>query len=304
MEQIISAVDKPLIEKELTKEKFLRKSNLGNNELYIVTAHDSPNIMKEVGRLREIAFRKAGGGTGKSIDIDEFDTSDNPYHQLIVWDPEIKEILGGYRYYICGLSKPENDLHLASTELFKYSDKFINNYLPHLIELGRSFVQPDFQTTGSSRKELFALDNLFNGLGALIMRNPDKKYFFGKVTMYADYDLKARDYLLYFMKKYFGDNEHLMETRNEIKIQTPESELALLFTGSNYKEDHRILFNLVKERGELIPPLINAYMNLSPTMKVFGTGINDHFGDVIETGIMVTIPDMYPDRVARHMEGL
>ena len=97
---IIPAVDTELISAELTPERFLRNTNKGHNEIYVVDAYNAPNVMREVGRLREIAFRSAGGGTGKECDIDEYDTMTPPCRQLIVWDPESKLILGGYRFII------------------------------------------------------------------------------------------------------------------------------------------------------------------------------------------------------------
>lgn len=301
MKEVIAPVSTEAIKAELSKDKFLRKTNLGNNELYVIDAHNAPQVMREIGRLREITFRMAGGGTGLDCDIDEMDTSPHPYQQLLVWDPEEEEILGGYRFKVCGNGKPEDDLMIATTHLFNLSDTFIQSYLPHTIELGRSFVRPDYQSTAKSRKALFALDNLFNGLGAIVVENPDKKYFFGKVTMYEQFNLKARDILLYFLRKHFGGYEHLMTTKNEIGINTPNEELMEIFTGSNFKEDQKILHQQMKQLGEMIPPLINSYMQLSSTMKIFGTGINNHFGDVIETGLLITIKDIYPEKAERHI---
>lgn len=100
MEEIIAPVDKALLKAELTEDKRLRMTNRSHNQIYIVTAQDAPNTMREIGRLREIAFRAAGGGTGMSMDIDEYDTMENPYKQLIVWNPEAEEILGGISVYI------------------------------------------------------------------------------------------------------------------------------------------------------------------------------------------------------------
>ena len=213
--EIIPPVPKELIEMELTEDKFVRKTNFGGNLLFITSYHDSPNIMREIGRLREISFRHAGGGTGEELDIDEFDISDDPYHQLIVWDPQHREILGGYRFYIPNVGAPGDEIakRLSTSHLFNFSETFKNEYLPHTIELGRSFVQPSYQNTNRVRKGIYALDNLWDGLGALVVHNPSKKYFFGKVTMYTDFDKKARNLILYFLKKQFGDKENLMQPR-------------------------------------------------------------------------------------------
>lgn len=300
MEQIIEPVDKELLEKELTPEKYVRDTNNGGNVLYIITAHDSPNIMREIGRLRELSFRSAGGGTGKGIDIDKYDISEKPYKQLIVWDPKDKEILGGYRYHIVDPSKGE-ELNLSTTALFEFSDKFKKEYLPYLIELGRSFVQPRYQSAQRREKGLYALDNLWDGLGALVVRNPGIKYFFGKVTMYRQYNRNARNILIYFMEKHFADKDKLVVPKNPMEIDINREEMEKLFNGSDYKEDYKILSREIRALGEHIPPLINSYMNISPSMRMFGTMINPYFGDVEETGIMITISDIYKNKVDRHI---
>lgn len=303
MKRIISPIPVKLIKQELTQDKFIRHSNYGNNQIFSVNAENSPNIMLEIGRLRELAFRSAGGGTGNEVDIDESDSGKNSYQQLIVWDPKRKEILGGYRY-ILGKNAPvgpDGKVILSTSSLFHFSDKFLQEYMPYTIELGRSFVQPNYQSSGADRKGLFALDNLWDGLGALTIIHPDLKYFFGKVTMYPDFNRKARDMILYFLKKYFSDSEQLVTPIIPLNIDTKESELEQLFSSSEYLENYKILSQTVRSLGETIPPLINSYMNLSPTMKVFGTAINDHFGEVEETGLIVTIKDIYNVKKDRHI---
>ncbi|MBN1789661.1 MAG: GNAT family N-acetyltransferase [Bacteroidales bacterium] len=304
MKPIIPAVDRELLEAELTEEKLLRKTNNGNNLLYVITHHDSPNIMTEIGRLREISFRVAGGGTGKEVDIDTYDTMPNPYKQLIVWDPAEKEILGGYRYIPCAELGEDNDgnCNLATARLFRFSKKFREEYMPHMIELGRSFVQPSYQVTNRKGKGLYAMDNLWDGLGAIWMKYPDVKYFFGKVTMYTTFNTAARDLILYFMNKYFPDRDNLVKPFEPLKFATDIKLIESILCGNNYQEDYRLLSQNVRARGETIPPLINAYMNLSPTMKVFGTAMNYSFGDVEETAIMVTLNDMYVEKIERHIK--
>lgn len=300
MEQIIEPVEKHLLEKELTHEKFVRETNNGGNLLYIITAHDSPNIMREIGRLRELSFRSAGGGTGEETDIDKYDISENPYKQLIVWDPKDKEILGGYRYHMIDPKKGE-EFNLSTTALFNFSDKFKELYLPHLIELGRSFVQPRYQSAQRREKGLYALDNLWDGLGALVIKNPGVKYFFGKVTMYRSYNRRARNILFYFLEKYFADHDKLVVPINPMEVEMDRMEMESIFVGKDYKEDYKILSKEIRALGENIPPLINSYMNISPSMKIFGTVVNPYFGDVEETGIMITISDIYQNKVDRHI---
>ncbi len=303
METIIQAINTDLIEKELTQDRFLRKTNNGNKEIYIINHHNSPNTMLEIGRLRELSFRDAGGGTGKSIDIDEFDTCETPYEQLLVWSPEDKEIIGGYRF-IDGknITILENgEPYCATAELFHFTPKFIQDYLPYTIELGRSWVQPKYQPTYNIRKGIFSLDNLWDGLGAITLDYTDIKYFFGKITMYPRFNITARDMILFFLKKYFPDNDKMVYPHEPLNIVTDLEELNSIFNSGNYDEDYRILIKNVKRLNESIPPLVNAYMNLSSTMKTFGTAINPSFGKVEETGILISIDDIYDIKKHRHI---
>lgn len=303
MQTIIPPVDKELLVSELTKDRFLRKTNNGNNDIYIVTAEDSPHVMREIGRLREITFRDAGGGTGKSIDIDEYDEGSHSFKQMIVWDPEELEIVGGYRYLHgkdMEITKG-NELKSPTSRLFNISEKFIKKYLKNTIELGRSFVQPLYQPAFNLRRGLYALDNLWDGLGALIIEHKDVKFLFGKVTMYTDFDPLARDLILFFMQKYFPDKENLISPKIPLMLTTDNKILNNVFSGDNYDEDYKILVQKVRKLGENIPPLFNAYMNLSKTMKMFGTTVNDHFGNVEETGILINIDDIYDVKKERHV---
>ncbi len=304
MKDIVKVLPKEVICAELTPEKLMRKTNKGGNEIYIVTHHDSPSIMHEIGRLREITFRDAGGGTGKDTDIDAYDTAEVPYKQLIVWDPEAQEILGGYRYILGSeAARDENgEVQMATARLFHLSKKFIDDYLPYTLELGRSFVQPDYQSSKAGAKALFALDNLWDGLGALTVDHPEMKYFFGKVTMYSHFHNDARNLIQYFLKKYFRDKENIVYPKKPVEFDYDPEEMGNIFTGKNFKEDYKILIQTVRNYGENVPPLINAYMNLSPSMKTFGTAVNEKFGEVLETGIIVTIKDIYEVKRDRHIE--
>ena len=304
MQRIIDPVPLDLILKELTPEKRLRMTNKSSNEIYIITAHDSPNVLREIGRLREITFRLAGGGTGKAYDLDEFDTCKNCYKQLIVWNPESQEIIGGYRYLMGDEWEYDEKGQpiLATSHMFIFSEKFIKEYAPYTIELGRSFVTPEYQSSKKGAKSLFALDNLWDGLGALTVINPNMKYYFGKMTMYPSYIRFGGDHILYFLKKYFDDNEKLILPIKPLKLETPEEELAQVFCGRDFKEDYRILNGGIRALGFNIPPLVNAYMNLSPTMKLFGTAINKGFGDVEETGILIAVNEILESKRVRHIE--
>lgn len=304
-EKIIPPVDATLIETELTAERFLRTTNKAGNEIYVVDAHNAPNTMQEIGRLREIAFRTAGGGTGKSCDIDEFDTMENPCQQLVVWNPESKEIIGGYRF-ILGENIRYNANQqpiIATSHLFHFSKKFLNEYMPHVLELGRSFVRVDYQIKRVGAKGIFALDNLWDGLGALTVKYPQVKYLFGKVTMYPTFGTQGRDLILYFLQKYFPDKENLVKPITPLRISKNGKETCKAFFSTLLvNEGHRTLVQKLHEMSRNIPPLVNAYINLSSTMRSFGTAINDTFGDVEETGILITVADIYAEKRERHIE--
>lgn len=304
MQDIIAPIDRKLIKAELTEEAFVRYTNNGNNEVYLVNYHSAPHIMEEIGRLREVTFRGAGGGTGLPLDIDEKDTSAHNYDQLIAWNPSDEEIIAGYRVIKCDKAvDSKGKLHLSTAHYFDFSESFVNDYLPYTIELGRSWVQPKYQPSIDNRKGIFSLDNLWDGLGALVVNNPDVKYLFGKVTMYPHFNADARDLLIYFMECYFPDREALVRPKGELCLtyKTDISSLQGIFEGLPYKEGYKVLNARIRDMGLNIPPLINTYMNLSPTMMTFGTALNDEFGEVEETGIMITIEDIYPAKKERHM---
>ena len=302
---IIQPIDKELLKKELIPERQLRMTNKSNNEIYIVDAHNAPNVLLEIGRLREIVFREAGGGTGKAYDLDEFDVSDNCYKQLIVWNPEAEEIIGGYRYILGTDVEIDSNGQpiLATSHMFHFSERFMKDFMPQTIELGRSFVSLPYQNTNKyGSKSLFALDNLWDGLGALTVIKPNVKYFFGKMTMYPSYIRKGRDMILYFLKKHFDDKDNLITPMNPLKIEADPEELEALFSEEDFKEDYKILNREVRKLGYNIPPLVNAYMSLSPTMKLFGTAINDGFGDVEETGILIAVDEILENKRMRHID--
>lgn len=305
MKEIIAPIERGKIEAELTPERFLRHTNKGGNDIYVVNYKNAPNTMQEIGRLREIAFRSAGGGTGKEVDIDMYDTMEEPCQQLIVWDPDAKEILGGYRFILGENIKYDADGRpiIATSHMFDFSPKFIQEYMPYTIELGRSFVSLEYQSTRAGAKGLFALDNLWDGLGALIVIYPQIKYFFGKVTMYPTFSTEGRNMILYFLNKHFADTEKLVWPRTPLETNSNYDELRKIFPeGNSFKDDYKILNQEVRALGFNIPPLVNSYMSLSPTMRMFGTAINDEFGDVEESGILIAIDEILEEKKKRHVD--
>lgn len=303
MEKIIDPVDRDLILSELTPDRLLRHANKGDNEVYVVDAFCAPDTMREIGRQREIAFREAGGGTGLECDIDEFDTMENPCQQLVVWDPHDMEIVGGYRFILGENIKFDNGIpNIATSHMFNFSERFIKDVLPNTLELGRSFVATSYQSTKSHSKALYVLDNLWDGLGALTVIYPQIKYLFGKVTMYPSYGKDCRDMLLGFLFKYFNDPDKLVWPIEELPSDAKSGKIQEIFTGNSFKEDYKILNHAIRAQGQNIPPLVNAYMSLSPTMRVFGTAVNHEFGEVEETGIFFKISEIFEEKKRRHIQ--
>lgn len=304
MQPIIQPVDRALLKAELTKQKMLRRTNKSNNEIYIITAHDAPHVMREIGRLREIAFRFYGGGTGQPVDIDAYDTMEDAYRQLIVWSPEDEQILGGYRF-LCGADvkfDANGKPMLATSHLFNFSDTFIRDFLPYTVELGRSFVTLEYQSTRAGAKGLFVLDNLWDGLGALSVIDPSLQYYFGKVTMYNTYNPEARNMILYFLGLHFPDTAQLITPVYPLQTDTDVEKMKTLFHYDNFRDNYKVLNQEVRKFGINVPPLVNAYMSLSPKMRVFGTAINHEFGEVEETGILIAIDEILEEKKKRHIE--
>lgn len=304
MESIIEPVDVSLIEAELTQEHFLRHTNKGNNDIYIVNAFSAPNTMREIGRLREIAFRSAGGGSGLACDIDEFDTMDKPCQQLIVWSPDEKIILGGYRFLLGeDMVRDANGVpNIAISHMFKYSPQFLSEQLPVTLELGRSFVRIEYQSTRAGVKAIYVLDNLWDGLGALTVVYPQIKYLLGKVTMYPQYSRECRDLLLTFLSVHFPDPDNLIKPIEPLKLTYPPEHFASLIQGQDFKEDYKSINGFIRDQGFNIPPLVNAYMSLSPTMRMFGTAVNHEFGEVEESGILFKIEEITDEKKGRHIK--
>ena len=234
IEKIIDPIDSALIETELTRDKFLRSTNKGNNEIYVIDGRECQATMHEIGRLRELAFRAAGGGTGKSCDIDEFDMMDPPCRQLIVWDPESKLILGGYRFIIGRDIRfdSEGRPRIATSHMFHFSDRFINDYLPHTIELGRSFVRLEYQSSRVGRQGYLRRSTI-SGTASERSRSYilTIEYLFGKMTMYPNYHGKSRDMILYFLHKHFPDTEELVRPLKPFAPAIDTEAMERLFTG-------------------------------------------------------------------------
>ncbi|MBQ6198913.1 MAG: GNAT family N-acetyltransferase [Bacteroidales bacterium] len=304
MKPIIPPVDKELLKAELNEETLLRDTNRAGNKLYVV-GPEATNVIREIGRLREIAFRNDGGGTGEPLDIDKFDTDPAyGYRQLVLWDPDAEQIIGGYRFCICDEAVYDRygQPILTSSHMFEFSKKFLEDYLPYTLELGRSFVSLEYQSSKAGAKTLYALDNLFDGIAALgVLYKKRISHFFGKMTIYKEYPQEAREIIMVFLRMYFGKKSRLIHIRKEVKVENKKKYLKL-FKGNDFKEDYKVLKAEVMKHGVSIPPLVNTYMNVSPTMIYFGTGINDEFGDIYDSGILISFAELYPEKINRHSD--
>ena len=311
-EEIIAPVDKELLKAELTQERFLRDTNHAGNKLYIVDNQCAPNVLREIGRLREIAFRAGGGGPGKTVDLDAFDLDGAfKYKQLVLWDPEAECIIGGYRYVLCDdvMYDRFGQPIMPSSHLFRFTKRYLHGAFLKTIELSRSFIRPEYQSSERGMKSLYSLDNLFDGLGGLILLYKGRmEYFFGKMTIYPSFPEEGLQMLLFFLKKHFGIKQNALRSRID-RMVIPKKPVRLklskrfeaLFTENDFREDYKILKHEIQKMGVNIPPLVNTYMNLSPTMKSFGAGINDEFGDVIEAGILIKFDEIHPEKTRRHI---
>lgn len=301
MEPIIEAVDRQLILQEL-EGHLLRPSNKGGNLIYDITSHQAPNTMREIGRLREISYRAGGGATGKQMDTDEMDYMDRPYHQLIVWDPDNQEIISGYRYLLGheAVLDDKGQPFITSAHLFHYSEQFIRDYLPHTIEFGRAFVQPKYQRREMGVKALFALDNVWDGIGAIMHNNPDIIYMIGKVTIYPSYPVEARELIYDYLDRYHRGAEGLFAPYHPMP-NSPELISHNPFSGENAQENYHLLQKAVRDLGAVIPPMFSAYLNLTNDLQFFGNAVNDELANVYETGIMVDLRTVYEDKSKRYI---
>ena len=297
MQAIIPEVDRDLLEKEL-EGHLLRPSNKADNLIYDITAHECPNVMREIARLREISYRDGGGATGREMDIDEMDTMPQPYHQLLVWDPTNRQIIGGYRYLLGSEAEiRDGQPFITSAHLFHYSERFIRDYLPKTIEFGRAFVQPMYQKREMGVKALFALDNIWDGIGAIMHNNPQLQYMIGKVTIYPDYNATARELIYAYLDRFHRGEEGLIAPYRPLPLPTIDNP----FEGTDPQENYHILQHAVREQGTVIPPMFSAYLNITNDLQFFGNAINDELANVYETGIMVDLNTVYQEKKERYI---
>ena len=304
LEEIIKPLSKEILINELKLAFFLRPTRIGNNEVYIFSAQECPNLMNEVGRLRELTFRDAGAGFGKKVDIDQYDTDGYTCKQLIVWDPINKEIIGGYRFNIFNDLKHKKlkDIPLLNKSLYNVSNNFISDYIPYLVELSRAFIQPMYQPKNVGKKAAFSLDNIWDGLGALVVKYPFLKYYFGRLTFFSNYNTTVRDSIFYFFDKHLKGDVSLLKAKEPVSAMTPNSYIKKRINSSDEKEDFKSLQIIAKDHNTIIPPLMKSYYNASNSLKVFEPVFDSYFGSSYAAAIIVTIKDIFPSFVKRYID--
>ena len=304
MQDIIKPIDKNFLIGELSKHGPVKVTKRLEDELYIVSATDCPYVMLELGRLREVTFRAAQGGTGKEVDIDEYDYL---FKHLVLWSSQNQEIKGSYRLARMIDLKDGPIIHSPTAKLFDYSKKFIREYLPTTIELGRSFIRPEYQPKNGDKSGVFSLFNLFTGLEYILSDNPDIKYLFGKFTMYSNYDVRARNLLLNFLRHKFPDPERLVRPKKDFRLSYAKANLVYLqsiISQHSFDDQTKILENYLSQYGEFLQPLVKIYMSLSPTMKSFRTAYHKDFGNTYETGILIYVPDIHPEIINKYRKNI
>ena len=300
---LIEPVSRKLLCEELTTDRLVRPTRIGSNEVYIFNGVSAPNLMQEVGRLRELTFRDAGVGFGTAVDIDHYDTDVFPCRQLIVWNPIDQEIIGGYRFNIFHQFKGNKlkDIPLAIKSLYNISDTFTTKYIPYVAELTRAFIQPKYQPKYTGYKAAFSLDNIWDGLGALVIKYPFLRYFFGRLTFFPNYDPTVRDLIFYFFAKHLQGDQKLIQAKEPFDSPTPITELEEIIHGQSLEEDYKKLNQAAKNHGIVIPPLVKSYFNVSGTLKVFEPVFDSQIFSSYAAAIMVTIADVYPAFIKRYL---
>jgi hypothetical protein len=292
---VIDPISPTLLERDLTPDRLARRWN--GLDIYILKGLDVPHVLDEIGRIREIEFRREGGGTGRDKDVDTFDLGDVSYWQIVTWDPIEREIVSTYRYLIGSEALQQKGPEAFATyELFDFSDEFICRYLPYTIELGRSVVNRQ------AKKKRLGLWAAWLGLGVIITEYPEMDYFFGKVTIPPSYPEDARDLLCNFWECVLPGQSHLVRPRAVVKVAGKGSGTSDFETNRNFETHYENLQERLKTWGVTVPPLMNSYLGLTSNIETFGTVVNRHFGNAFETSILLPIRDIHPKRREQFIE--
>ncbi len=270
--------DRRALKQELKQAELLGETADGK-KIYLFDYHPDSVVMQEIGRLREIAFRTVGEGTGEKRDLDRYDQY---YRHLILWDEDDLEIAGAYRIGEGRLRMQKADYRLYSESLFSYSEQ-MDSIFEQGIELGRSFVQPRYWGKRS-------LDYLWYGIGAYLRRHPDVRYLFGPVSLSNSYPKRARDLLVWFYRHYFADTAWLARSRSPYPLDSDaEATIRQLFSGDDYREDFSRLREQLDFLGVSVPTLYKQYSELCEPggVSFLDFGIDADFNYCIDGLVLV-----------------
>jgi putative hemolysin len=282
----------------LLRQELATAQRLGDTRdgkaIYLCRMADAPCVMREIGRLRELTFRTVGEGCGQPRDIDRFDEH---YEQLVLWDEGEMEIVGAYRLADAGRVLRERGLSgLYSSTLFHYGPR-CRGMLRQGLELGRSFVQPKYQTRHS-------LDYLWYGIGAYLKRNPQLRYLFGPASISRYYGSDATARLVYYYGSHFGDTALDVSPRTPFLIPAgTRAALQAEFSGIDAEEDLKSLRQSLAEAGLPIPTLYKHYAQATEPGGVVFTAFNiDHdFGDCVDSFVIADLHKLTPRKRQRYL---
>ncbi|MBN1153991.1 lysophospholipid acyltransferase family protein [candidate division KSB1 bacterium] len=289
---IIHPIDRKLLRDELAKAELLTVTS-DNKKIYLVNFINGQNLVREIGRLREVTFRKVGEGTGNKLDIDEYDRY---YQHVVIWDENEMEIIGSYRLGDATEIIPKyGPQGFYNASLFMFSDDFIP-YLEKSLELGRSFIQQKYWRSN-------ALDLLWQGIGAFLKNKPELKYLFGAVSISDNYSEYAKTLLVYFYNYYFGDPENLARSKHRFLLTKQEEEEAMqVVSGSNYEQDFRNLKFTLKTLGFSVPILFRRYTELceGDGVKFLDFGIDESFSNTVDGLVFISLDKLKPSKQKRY----
>lgn len=283
------------VAKELERALFLGRATHCNADIYSVDGAVSPLLLEEVCRLRRESYKGVGIALDDGADGDTADR-DGTYRQLVVWDRDRGEVVGGYRYAMGCEARVEQ---LSLNHYMELSERFVKEYLSRGVELGRSFVSPRYQCGGNALT-IYALDAIWEGLARIVKRE-SVEYLFGRVTLYDSLGVKARNLLVGYMRHASPVKESLMVARVPFKVGISRRRYSQIFIGDTAQENYRILLSKMRQMDCRIPPIISSYLRLSPTLKLFDSYRNENLGGVVESAIMLTISEFY-DKVKGRYE--
>lgn len=288
---IIHPVGKKILKDELNEAQLLGITK-DQMSIYITYGEDSPNVMKEISRLREITFRKVGEGTGAKQDTD---TYDKYYKHLILWDEKNLEIAGSYRIGECRqIISNLGAGCLYNASMYKFSDKLLQA-LESSIELGRSFVQQKYWRSP-------ALDYLWQGIGAFLKLNPNIRILFGAVSISDSFPDDAKNLIVAYYTKWFSSETRLAEANNRFIIpEQAKRDADSIFIGGGYEEDFRILKKELRIYGYSVPVLFRKYTELCEYggAKFLDFGVDKDFSTV-DGLIMIDLKMLHEDKRKRY----